>query len=75
MNSVKAFEGDQCRLYATQKEAITSLLAGPSGIATQEFQEAVWGPSPQIRESAQSKRIRAAILAAAEIIKKKAKTP
>ncbi len=75
MIPVKAFEGDQCRLFSTEKEAITSLLAGPSGIAAQEFRQAVWGPSPTIPLSAQSKRIRAAILTAAEIIKKKAKAP
>ncbi len=70
MTPVKAFEGDQGRLFSTEKDAIMSLLAGPSGVACDAFRAAVWGTAKGRPLDDQAKRIRAAIVAAAKQIQK-----
>lgn len=64
-----AYEGRDGDLYASEREAICSLLGASAGGAAQdEVRVAIYGPNPGCGESANAERMRSAILAAAKII-------
>lgn len=72
MKRICAYEGRDGRLYASELEAMGSLLAASlGGSASDEFRHAVIGPSPGCGMSGNSERMRRAILAAAKVITKK----